>query len=423
MIHIDLFSGIGGFALAADRVFGDVEHIFCDNEPFAQAVLKKHWPEAPIYGDIRQITADTPGFGWGAGTGEELDEKTQKRGKGLDKNERPERPFILTGGFPCQPFSAAGARRGTADDRYLWPEMLRVIQLAKPTWVIAENVRGITNWNEGVVFEKVCADLEASGYQVQSFIVPAVAVNAPHRRDRVWFVAHRAGGRRQWGGAGTAAQEGLPAEPGATGQLPRRPEGQDSWDEPWPEVAARICSVYDGISNWLDESISKGVLDGSPSKRLTRQDLRTLWEALQSPQVWEAFGRCYKVSKPEVLLKALRELSERGWPLKLHEEGSSPTREFVREVWDDYEARRTPRGRGYYEQLAKQHQDTLPQLPYETALALAEAWHRVRFAQAIYDSEATETLSQSQHRKAQLKAYGNAIVPQVAMAIMEGMHA
>lgn len=97
---------------------------------------------------------------------------------------------MLTGGFPCQPFSLAGKRKGTEDDRYLWPEMLRVIRTVRPRWVVGENVFGIVNWSEGMVFDKVCSDLEAAGYEVQPYIIPACGVGAPHRRDRCWFVAH-----------------------------------------------------------------------------------------------------------------------------------------------------------------------------------------------------------------------------------------
>lgn len=189
MKHLDLFSGIGGFAYAIDQVWDDVEHIFCDNEPFAQKVLKKHWLESEIYDDIRAITDTRRKHGRKGRTESPHGEKT-KRGATAEEDKRLGRIDILTGGFPCQPFSQAGSRRGTSDDRYLWPEMLRVIRLTKPQWVVAENVRGLLTLEQGVVFEQVCADLEASGYEVQPFIIPAVAVNAPHRRDRIWFIGH-----------------------------------------------------------------------------------------------------------------------------------------------------------------------------------------------------------------------------------------
>jgi DNA (cytosine-5)-methyltransferase 1 len=174
--HLDLFSGIGGFALAAKwngyRTVG-----FCDNEPYAQAVLKKHWPKVPCHKDIREVRGELY-----AGV------------------------TLLTGGFPCQPFSVAGKQRGKDDNRYLWPEMCRVIREARPAWLIGENVAGIVN----LALDTVCADLEAEGYEVEPIIIPACAVDAPHRRDRVWIIARNladavcvsersAHGSKEWG--------------------------------------------------------------------------------------------------------------------------------------------------------------------------------------------------------------------------------
>jgi DNA (cytosine-5)-methyltransferase 1 len=198
MIHLDLFSGIGGASIAVDEVFGknNVTHIFCDNEPFAQAILKKHWPDSPVIGDIREFKKES--FITNA--------TNSGRGKSSRGGTYPfglcdrESPFILTGGFPCQPFSQAGRRKGTDDDRYLWPEMLRVIREFKPQWVIGENVAGLLTWDEGVVLEQVCLDLEGEGYEVQPFVIPAVAVNAPHRRDRVWIVARHTDSNGRTGG-------------------------------------------------------------------------------------------------------------------------------------------------------------------------------------------------------------------------------
>jgi DNA (cytosine-5)-methyltransferase 1 len=125
-------------------------------DPFCQKVLQKNFPGVPIHDNIKTFTYN--------GTN----------------------PFILTGGFPCQPFSCAGKRKGKEDDRYLWPEMLRVISEARPTWVIGENVGGFVNMG----LDDCISDLEAEGYEVQPFIIPACAKNAPHRRDRVWIVAN-----------------------------------------------------------------------------------------------------------------------------------------------------------------------------------------------------------------------------------------
>ncbi len=161
MNHGSLFSGIGGFDLAAEWMgWNNVFH--CEWNEFGQKVLKYYWPNAISYGDITKT------------------DFTVHRGR-ID---------VLTGGFPCQPFSFAGKRKGTTDDRYLWPEMLRCIRDVQPGWIVAENVSGIVNMDGGMVFEQVQSDLEAAGYEIIPFILPACGVNAPHRRDRVWFVAH-----------------------------------------------------------------------------------------------------------------------------------------------------------------------------------------------------------------------------------------
>jgi len=161
MRHGSLFSGIGGFDLASDWM--GWENVFhCEWNEFGKKVLKYYWPEAISYDDITKT------------------DFTIHRG-GID---------ILTGGFPCQPYSLAGKRKGKEDERHLWPEMLRAIREIQPRWVVGENVFGLVNWNGGLVFHEVQTDLEAEGYEVMPFILPACAVNAPHRRDRVWFVAH-----------------------------------------------------------------------------------------------------------------------------------------------------------------------------------------------------------------------------------------
>jgi DNA (cytosine-5)-methyltransferase 1 len=155
---VDLFSGIGGFSLGLESTGGFETVQFVENHEWCQKVLAKNFPGVPIAGDIKQY-----------------------EGKKAD---------VVTGGFPCQPFSVAGKRKGTNDDRHLWPEMLRVIKACKPRWVIGENVRNLTSIQDGMVFEQVCTDLEEQGYEVQSFVIPASAVNAPHQRYRVWIVAH-----------------------------------------------------------------------------------------------------------------------------------------------------------------------------------------------------------------------------------------
>ncbi len=160
MKHGSLFSGIGGFDLAAEWM--QWENVFhCEWNDFGQKVLHHYWPKAIQYNDITKT------------------DFTIHRGK-ID---------ILTGGFPCQPYSSAGKRKGKEDERHLWPQMLRAIRQIQPRWVVGENVLGLVNWSGGLVFHEVQADLEAAGYEVWPYVLPAVSVNAPHRRDRVWFVA------------------------------------------------------------------------------------------------------------------------------------------------------------------------------------------------------------------------------------------
>jgi len=162
---LDLFSGIGGFSLGLERA-GFETVAFCEIDKYCRLVLQKHWKDIKIYSDVREIT------------------RQQYEQDGL------ELPEIITGGFPCQPFSVAGRQKGSRDNRYLWPEMFRIIKEFKPRWIIAENVRGIINIQDGVVFEGVHADLESQNYETQTFIIPAAGVGAPHRRDRVWVVAN-----------------------------------------------------------------------------------------------------------------------------------------------------------------------------------------------------------------------------------------
>ena len=157
---LDLFSGIGGFSLGAE--YNNIETIgFVEKDAFCQKVLRKHWPNVPILGDIRDVKRDT--F-------ESVD--------------------IVSGGFPCQPFSVAGKRRGTDDDRYLWDETIRVVSLYKPRWFVGENVEGIVNIQNGMVLRQVQDDLEKEGFEVQCGIIPASGIGAWHQRKRVWIIAH-----------------------------------------------------------------------------------------------------------------------------------------------------------------------------------------------------------------------------------------
>lgn len=161
MTHASLFSGIGGFDLAAE--WAGWKNIFnCEIDSFCRQILKYWFPDAIQHNDVN----DTEEF-------------EQYEGH-VD---------VLTAGFPCQPFSGAGLQQGTDDPRYMWPQTFRIVRAVRPAVFIGENVRGLVSWSGGMVFERVCADLESEGFTVIPALLPACGVGAPHRRDRIWFIA------------------------------------------------------------------------------------------------------------------------------------------------------------------------------------------------------------------------------------------
>jgi DNA (cytosine-5)-methyltransferase 1 len=299
---IDLFSGIGGFSLAAEWCWGaDLEiEAFVEIDPFCQKVLAKNFSGVPIYDDIKKIqwvVAESTGANDGRyfresqagqipepGNGSKPNPSSNPESEQIDSAKpgglhpepsmevRTSRIDLLTGGFPCQPFSCAGKRGGAEDDRHLWPEMLRTIHEVKPRWVVAENVPGLLTLQDGLVFEGVCAGLEAEGYEVQPVIIPACAQGAPHRRDRVWIVAKSTSGGCGSRGTECEGQLGAPSldqsdchapdternteraglcqeDPG--GKWRGRP-GNETWQEHWYEVATRLCRVDDGLPRGMD---------------------------------------------------------------------------------------------------------------------------------------------------------------------------
>jgi len=280
MKFLSLFAGIGGFDLGLERAgmkcVGQVEI-----NKFCQKVLEKHWPDVKRIGDIHDVRGDE----FGAAD-------------------------LVCGGVPCQPASCAGQRKGTGDDRWLWPEAFRIVRAVKPDWCLFENVRGLLTLEDGVVFENLLLELEGIGYETLPLIIPACAVGAPHRRDRVWIVANSTES-----GLSESRLAGIGKFSTETGtRLYDRPEQQDShaadtesgksgeqtesegwkdisrtdshasdtdsqglqgskreqsirlsgqsdrgwcnekpnWQENWLEVAQRLCRVDDGVSNRVD---------------------------------------------------------------------------------------------------------------------------------------------------------------------------
>lgn len=214
---LDLFSGIGGFSLAAQWA-GFHTVAFCEIDPFAKKVLRKNFPNVPIHSDIRELDG------------------------GLYENVD-----IITGGFPCQPFSTCGREKGTQDSRHLWPEMLRIIGEARPTWVIAENVSGLIRLG----LDLVQHDLESEGYTSRAVMVPACAKGARHRRDRVWIIAHTLRGLHRSESERKCKEVGQRQDPVAYGE-----EWQLAGSSQRPGcIVETVGRTTNGIPTGLDESL------------------------------------------------------------------------------------------------------------------------------------------------------------------------
>lgn len=179
---LDLFSGIGGFSLGLERTGGFETVAFCEIEEFPRQILAKHWPDVPCHKDVRELKGEDVGP--------------------VD---------VICGGYPCQPFSTAGKRLGSEDDRHLWPEYRRLVEELRPTWVIGENVAGHVSMG----LDNVLSDLEALGYSTRTFIIPACAVGAYHRRDRTWIVANSSVMQRNGGEYHTGTGERYKPELGS----------------------------------------------------------------------------------------------------------------------------------------------------------------------------------------------------------------
>lgn len=293
MKHLGLFEGIGGFSLAA-RWMGWETVAWVEINDFCQKVLKKNFPEAKGYGDIKEFDG------------------TQYRGT-VD---------IVTGGFPCQPYSTAGKRKGKEDSRHLWPEMLRVIREVQPMYVVGENVRGLTNWNKGLVFDEVQADLEVEGYEVLPFLLPACGVNAPHRRDRIWFVAYSKTFRERSGQprSNTECRE----------QLERAEQRRNYYDN---DESRLVTNSYDILHEGkLDDGRNQCETRGSQSKD----------ESERQASDWKRI-RVKSAALSERRIVADSDSDER-CERRMHEAGSETTERYTRtfdtrngwRTWEDF---------------------------------------------------------------------------------------
>lgn len=455
MVHLDLFTGIAGFAYAVDQVWPGAEHIFCDNDPFCRQVIKKHWPNSKIYDDIREIktTPNAPSRGC------EGRKVSIRSGRSHEATCDPIGSVdIITGGFPCQPFSQAGKRKGTEDNRYLWPEMFRVIRLTKPKWVIAENVSGLISQERGVVLESICLNLESEGYTVQSFIIPACAIDAPHRRDRVWIIANRTRGRSGRRSSKECGIQSGKLEPEKQGRDPARnqSEGCDSdardsiserserrgqlrdspgkgtfattaWEQNWIEVATKLCGMDARFPDWLDSNMNDVVeWKYDQNKTDIQKALQILFRTIQSEEIRQKIGGLWKVDETEILLETMCQFQKRIGKQKRIFLSSKGTQKIEVRVLPDYSfAGCSPQRRRHNEQLAKKLTNIVPKLPHEIALAIVETGNILWEAYSTLYSQTVKLdgfeLSKSRHRIERLKALGNSIVPQIAIEIMKSI--
>ena len=408
LTHLSLFSGIGGLDLAAEMAgFRTVGQ--CEWSDYPTKVLEKHWPDVPRWRDIRTLT------------GERFYENTGMRT--VD---------AISGGFPCQPFSVAGKRRGKEDDRYLWPEMLRVISELRPTWVVGENVAGIVN----MALDTVLSDLENIGYACQAIVIPACAVDASHRRDRVcilgWgqsesnlFYTNAKGAKYKDIGKSKKGKQKQPwisrlhtnvSDTKSTelqGQRRtargRRPEfGCSSWWPAEPDVGRGI----DGLSQWLDRF--GGLSD--EAKERAREILRNLREETVAETVQWTIGRFDSISQAEVLFAFLCEYEEgynRGW---VSLESGTIQEEKLRNLWRTIEFARTSHRREYHSQLAREYSDALFRLSHGAPSLMPEAWEDNTWENGIV-RVATGVPS----RVDRLKCLGNAVVPQQFYPIFQAI--
>ena len=396
MKHLSLFSGIGGLDLAAEMAgFKTVGQVEIDD--YCNRVLEHHWPDVPRWRDIRDVTK----------------ESVRKAGVGAIT--------VISGGFPCQPFSQAGKRGGTEDDRYLWPEMLRVIDELRPAWVIAENVNGIVSMEleilsvavegrtigrfkdydfyravytrqEVMLLGTICQELEAKGYEVQPLAIPACAVEAPHERRRVFIVAHSASAQCHAGAEVKRVLRGVPEDgqkhgypdrSGETRNLADAESRQDNRREPG-ELAEKAEA---------GASCNPAVNPGSQDVAYTPQHLFNRLRQTRETGRGE-FADGSNVADPDVMhreqCRSLGRMGREGEPDQGDGRGQGPTQSGMGRNFDGPPAGlagyRWPAGPG-------------PQHP----------WEPPRIATGVKD------------RVAKLKALGNAVVPAQAYPIFRAI--
>ena len=472
LTHIDLFSGIGGFAIAANAC-GFRTVAFCEKEPYAQQILKEKFG-AEIVAD-----AGSDQFGQAMHTGEsaakprvgaetlaDADKRGIRRARTSRHTGHIAQPHqggpalhpdiftlngttyrgatLLTGGFPCQPFSVAGKRRGAADDRALWPEMCRVISECQPAWIIGENVAGIITME----LDRVLSDLEAIGYTAWPIVIPACAVDARHRRDRVWIVAHADKERESRLPVRTRTEHAsirvcgenvaLADEPGPQGRnrsklrecaeqrIARAGDSQQDCTDAG-QFKSAVLRMVDGLPERLDDCglakekerhIVMGY--GTPKTTRRKEELPALRKANGAETIPEQSGGSGLLPTAQVLRPALHgEILHQGEgdAGRTSQASGEVPRDAVRRVQDDEESCGASSGRESGEQHAYKSDDAVRFVSHEMALEERQAYCQW----PEEDSGTPRVTTRIPHRSHRLRGLGNAIVPQVAIEIIRGI--
>ena len=487
LTHLSLFTGIGGIDLAAEWA-GFETIAFVEIDPYCQKVLKKHWSDVPIIGDIRDVTreriqevmADTQGKY--ARQSEECHtrrerEVTPENRFGLRSEFGGQREIatresnrtippvtLITGGFPCQPVSQAGKRKGKDDDRWLWPEMLRVISEIRPSHVCAENVAGLTTMveqhrllgmegknvtrtedsdifsaiythEESMQLFSIDQDLTDAGYWTEYYLIPACAVNAPHRRDRIFIVAHsdRTGCRERWGAEPIRPTldtlKCIGEDVADTENSNRRwADGEDNTGRWYPEVGGQSISVR-GQAYWPTQSPVRRVFNGSTTGLDGGIDevLRILWEKYGTAEMVKRSTRQHLGQTPILLNQVLRRLdtlTEEGQTKEWSEASPKTTSEkSLREMWAYYWFATTSQGQESSQQLNGESSGAVPNVPQGrplTGFNVGDIW--------LQEPNIPRVASGIKDRVNRLRCLGNAVVPaQIypilkAIAEIEGGH-
>lgn len=373
----------------------------CEWADYPTKVLEKHWPDVPRWRDIRTLT------------GENFYERT-----GLRTVD------IISGGFPCQPFSVAGKQKGTDDDRYLWPEMLRVIRELTPAWVIGENVPGILR----IAGRTVCEDLEREGYAVTVLNFEAAAVGAKHRRERVFFVANRRSerlaqtraeqqttrtSRSDTHVADTKSEQGstrADRENGGTEQIKLGGSGCGCGTD-WWSTKSRLGERIDGISTEMDGGrLSANAQEARPSEILS-----PLWSTAGEENIQRSFGGLGGIQAQKVLQSNVhgKILCQRcAIKIGVIETSYPVPWELLRSVWGYNETTLPSHRREPLERLAREYPDLMRKLSCYPPPSCPSCW-----ADGSWEDDIPRVATGVKNRVDRLKCLGNAVVPAQAYPI------